>query len=133
MEEKKFTKLSNLIGSEFTVEDVGEYVFKRWNAGEGKMDISQDWQEGYRKVYPVTSDKGLLDMGSGQLGSLLEACFYGGKVDLIGKTFSVKSNGKMGMDIRYYFNLVNKKSAQKKLDDVLDLRDEPGDLGSIPF
>lgn len=112
MDNKNYTKLSNLIDSNFTVESVGEYVYKRWDPAQMKMLVSQDWQEGYRKIYPVTTDKGLLDMGSGQLGTLLEACFYGGKSDLVGKTFSVKSNGKMGMDIRYFFNPLKTKPIQ---------------------
>lgn len=104
--EQKFTKLSQLIDDTFTVEGVGEYLYKKWDPAENKMLVSNDWQEGYRKLYPVTTDKGQLDMGSGQLGTLLEACFHKGKSDLIGKKFKVKSNGKMGMDVRYFFNLM---------------------------
>lgn len=135
-ETKKFTKLSVLVGDQFTVENVGEYVFKKWNPAESKMEVSNDWQEGYRKLYPVTTDKGQLDMGSGQLGSLLEAVFHSGKADLIGKTFNVKSNGKMGMDIRYFFNVVKtpQKSAQSQPDEVIeDIPDEPINLNEIPF
>lgn len=104
-ETKTYTKLSALVGSTFTVNQVAEFTFKKWDQTQSKMLVSPSWQEGYRKLYPVTTDKGLMDLGSGQLGSLLEAVFYGGKADLIGNTFKVKSNGKSGMDIRYYFEV----------------------------
>ena len=106
MSEKTYTKLSLLVGSTFKVESVGEFVYKYWDKQSSKMVTSLTYQNGYRKVYPITTDKGLMDMGVGQLGSLLEAVFYDGKADLIGKTFSVKSNGKAGLDIRYYFSAV---------------------------
>lgn len=106
MESKtEYTKLSALVDSTFVVEKVGEYVFKKWDDEQRKMLTSLNYEEGYRKLYPVTTDKGQLDLGSGQLGTILEACFIQGKADLIGKTFQVKSNGKSGMDIRYFFNL----------------------------
>lgn len=106
MEDKpQYTKLSNLIDDTFTVEKVEEFLYKKWSPEEKKMLISMNWQEGFRKVYPVETDKGKLDLGIGQLSSLLEAAHYGGKSDIIGKTFKVKSNGKSGMDIRYFFSI----------------------------
>ncbi len=119
--EKKFTKLSALVDDQFTVESVDEYVWKLWDNENSKMLVSQEFQKGYRKIYPVTTDKGALDLGSGQLGNLLEATFYKGKSDIINKTFSVKSNGKTGMDIRYYFNIV--KSAPQE--EAYPLEDVP--------
>jgi len=44
-------------------------------------------------------------MDSGQLGNLLEAVFYNGEAKLTGTTYEVKSNGKTGMEIRYFFNV----------------------------
>lgn len=109
MESKtEYTKLSALVDSTFTVEKVGEYVFKKWDDEQRKMLTSLNYEEGYRKLYPVTTDKGQLDMGSGQLGSLLEPVFHAGKADIIGVTYAVKSNGQEGINIRYYFNPVKK-------------------------
>lgn len=109
MESKtEYTKLSALVDSTFTVEKVGEYVFKKWDDEQRKMLTSLNYEEGYRKLYPVTTDKGQLDMGSGQLGSLLEPVFHAGKADIIGVTYAVKSNGQTGVNIRYYFNPVKK-------------------------
>lgn len=127
--ERNFTKLSDLVGKSFTVNTVDPFVWKMWNQAEKKMETSDTWQEGYRKVYPVQTNKGSLDMGSGQIGSLLEAVFYKGKADLVGKTFFVKSNGKSGMDIRYYFNVV-------KEEPVIDINDDikkEVSIDDIPF
>lgn len=109
MEEKTYTKLSLLVDNTFTVEGVEPFVFKKWDAEQHKMLVSIIHEKGYRKLYPVTTDKGSMDLGSGQLGNLLEAVFFNGRSDLIGKTFNVKSNGKSGMDIRYFFNPVKAK------------------------
>jgi hypothetical protein len=102
----EFVKLSSLVDSEFTVLSVGPFVYKLWDDVNKKMLVSPSYEKGYRKIYPVVTDKGQLDMGPGQLGNLLEAVFHNGKADLINQTFSVKSNGKQGMDIRYFFNPV---------------------------
>lgn len=132
MDSKVYTKLSALVNDSFTIKEVGGYVWKRWNPQTSKMEVSDSYVEGYRKIYPVTTDKGQLDLGSGQLGSILEAAFYQGKADLIGKTFAVKSNGKMGMDIRYFFNPV--KPNEVKVDTVHDVVEgEPISLENIPF
>lgn len=106
----KFVKLSDLVGSEFTIEDVGGYKFKAWDNENKKMLVSDTYVKGYRKIYPVTTDKGLLDLGAGQLGNLLEAVFDHGQANLRGVTFEVKSNGKTGLDIRYYFNPVKQRT-----------------------
>lgn len=113
MDNKTYTKLSLLVGGHFTVEAVDDFVFKKWDNDAHKMLTSVNYEEGYRKVYPVTTDKGLLDLGAGQLGNLLEAIQNRGSANLIGETFSVKSNGKSGIDIRYFFNPVKRSSEPK--------------------
>lgn len=104
-EEKKYTKLSALVDDTFTVEASLGYKFKKWDTTENKMLSSDSWQEGYQKKYTVETDKGVLDLGTGQMGSLLEAVFVNGEAHLIGTTYEVKSNGKTGMEIRYFFNV----------------------------
>ena len=104
-----FNKLSALVDEQFTVLKVGEYTFKKWDASTGKMMVSVSFEKGYRKIYPVTTDKGLMDIGMGQLGTMLEAVSHEGKADLKDKTFMLKSNGKTGIDIRYFFNPVKKE------------------------
>ena len=102
--ENKYTKLSALVNDNFRVDKVWGYKFKMW--ADGQMLVSDTYKDGYRKVYEVDTSKGKLDLGTGQIGSLLEAVFKNGVADLNNQTFSVKSNGKTGMDIRYYFNKV---------------------------
>jgi hypothetical protein len=109
-----YTKLSELVGKTFKVEKVWGYNWKKWDNDAKKMLVSKDWIEGYRKVYEVDTDKGRLDLGTGQIGSLLEAVFQNGKADLNGVTFEVKSNGKTGMDIRYYFNPTKEQKEEVK-------------------
>ncbi len=108
MEEQKkvYTKLGNLVDDQFTVSKAWGYTWKKWDNENSKMLMSDEWQEGYQKKYQLDTDKGTLDLGSGQLASLLEAVYKDGKADINGRTFKVKSNGKQGMDIRYFFNVV---------------------------
>ena len=50
MNDKKFTKLSQLVDDTFTVESVDEYSFKRWDPATSKMLVSYEWQKDYRKT-----------------------------------------------------------------------------------
>lgn len=130
----KFTKLSALVGDTFTVEKAYGFLWKRWDNEAKKMLTSDNYEQGFKKVYSVDTDKGKLDLGGGQLGNLLEATYKEGRSDIIGKTFEVKSNGKSGMDIRYYINLAKEqKPVQTKQDEVYPVDDAPIDLGDIPF
>lgn len=111
-----------------------------WNVAEKKMDVSQDWQKGYRRMWQVETDKGQLDLSDSQLGNLLVGVHHAGKSDIIGATFSVKSNGKTGMDIRYYLNPVKvepviqvdaPEPTDKEIEAVTD--EDQEFLNSIPF
>lgn len=149
MQEKKtYTKLYNLVDQEFTVEKAWGFQWKRWNEQARKMELSDTYKEGFIKVYSVDTDKGSMDLSSGQLSSLLEAVYRNGTADINGRTFGVKSNGKTGMDIRYFFNAVKqeqqdgdgfKKFAEAKAalrkDEVVDDIDEEVkiNLDDIPF
>lgn len=102
--EKSFTKLSALVGDEFTVERVWGFKWKLWDVSSNKMLVSDNWEKGYQKRWDVDTDKGKLDISSSQLGNMLEGVCHAGSADIIGCTFSVKSNGKTGKEIRYYLN-----------------------------
>lgn len=104
--EKEYTKLSNLVNEAFTINQFFGYKWKKWDNENKKMLVADRWEKDYRKSYLVETDKGLLDLSSNQVGILLETVCRKGQADLIGKTFQVKSNGKTGMDIRYFFNEV---------------------------
>lgn len=133
MQDKKFVKLSELINNTFTVENGGKYVWKMWDQANKKMLMSDTYQQGYRKIYGLQTDKGILDLGSGQLSTLLEATYKNGTADINGVTFEVKSNGKTGMDIRYFFNVVKGVKKAESVEDEDDGLDDPISLDDIPF
>lgn len=116
MNDKQYIKMSELVDSEFTIQSVDGFKYKLWDVANHKMMVSDNWEKGYKKVYTLQTDRGQLDVGQGQMGSLLEPIVVNGKADLIGRTFHVKSNGKTGMEIRYFFN-------------PKDTRNEPEDAG----
>ena len=102
--EKRFTKLSELVDNTFTVEKIWGYKFKMWDNESKKMLVSETYEKGYRKIYSVDTSEGSLDLSASQLGQMLESVFKNGSSEITGRTFLVKSNGKTGMDIRYYIN-----------------------------
>lgn len=128
MDKPQYTKLSALVDKQFIVDKAYGYTWKKYDPESKRMLISDKWEEGYRKVYTLETSEGKLDVGSGQLASLLEAVYDKGKADIVNRTFNVKSNGKTGMDIRYYFNAV--KTEQK--DEVYPV-DDTIDPSEIPF
>lgn len=127
MSEVTYTKLGDLIGKEFTVNKVWGYSFKKWDDANKKMLIFDQYEEGSRKVWGVDTDKGKLDLGKYQLGDMLTNVMKDGIADLNGKTFSVKSNGKTGMEVRYYLNHV--KTPQKE--SLTGASEQP--LDEMPF
>lgn len=110
-----YTKLSDLVGGTFTVQKAYGFTWKRWNNEAKRMEISETYAEGFRKIYTLETDKGKLDLGSGQLGNLLEITYKNGAADVNDKTFAVKSNGKTGMDIRYFFSVVKPEQVKDNL------------------
>jgi hypothetical protein len=101
-----YTKLSSLVGGTFTITKMNGYKWKMWDNVNKKMLVSDTWEKDYRKIYTAETDKGILDLSASQTGILLETVMRNGQADLNGRTFQVKSNGKTGMDIRYFFNVV---------------------------
>ena len=99
-----YTKLSNLVDDTFTVQKVFGYKFKMWDNTSKKMLISETWVKDYRKMYTLDTDKGTLDLSASQMGNLLESVTKDGRADINGRTFNVKSNGKSGMDMRYFLS-----------------------------
>jgi hypothetical protein len=140
--EKKYTKLSDLVDSTFTIKKAWGFTWKKWDAESKRMLTADRYEQGFRKVYSIETDKGNLDVGSGQLSALLEAVYRNGVADINNRSFAVKSNGKTGMDIRYYFNAVKTetppvtKMYQEHQNKQLiedDEYDKPVDLSGIPF
>lgn len=125
--DSNFTKLSELVDSHFTIKKVFPPTWKMWDAAQRKMLMSHSPEKGYRKLYGVDTDKGKMDLGSGQLGNLLEAVFDDGRADINGVTFLVKSNGKTGIDIRYFFSVVEDPSEPYQVEQ--DLGFDPNQMG----
>lgn len=139
MEEKKYTKLSELVGKTFTVERAYGFQFKKWDEASKRMLVSERWEEDYSKVYTVETDQGRLDLRSGQMANLLEGVVKAGVADINGVTYSVKSNGKTGMDIRYWINPVRETKKPVEQQQIVEPNlnvekdEETFDLSDIPF
>lgn len=131
-ENKSYTKLSALVDDTFKVEKVFGYKFKMWDNEQRKMLISDTWVKGYQKKYTLETDKGVLDLSAGQMGNLLEAITSDGRADINGRTFLVKSNGKSGMDIRYYIN-ATKDAPEAPVKATEDEYDPYAEQSSIPL
>lgn len=104
MEDKKYTKLSDLVNGDFTILKVWGFKYKSWDNATSRMISEDQWFEGSRKMYQVDTDKGKLDLSESQLGSLFVKVQRQGKSDVNNLKVIVKSNGKSGLDIRYYLN-----------------------------
>ena len=146
---QEYIKLGALVGQVFTVNKVGGYQFKMWNPQTNKMDVSDTPQKGFQKKYRVETDKGILELSQSQLSQLLEQVVKEGVADVNGRSYEVKSNGKTGVDIRYFLNVVTsqpkpesmqdpavkaKLEAQRPpVDSYEGLSDDPIDLSDVPF
>lgn len=129
-----YIKLSSLIDNQFTVQKVFGYKYKMWDSVARTMRISDTWVDGHRKMYTLDTDKGTLDLSTSQFGNILEAVTKDGRADINGRTFSVKSNGKSGMDIRYYINATKDAPVAPVKPAEQDLGfDEPINLEDIGF
>jgi len=108
-----YVRLKELVGKQFTVRQVTGFNYQKWDNENRKMLKSDTWVEGYRKTYEVDvralSDNKILSLSASQLGQLHEKVSKYGKSDLIDKTFEVGSNGKTGMEIRYWFKAIWEK------------------------
>lgn len=127
MEQNKFVKLSSLVGGGFTVDKYNGYSFKKWDTEQNKMLTAQSYVDGYKKSYSFDTDKGQLDLSSAQLGQALEGVFKDGTSTIVGRTFAVKSNGKTGMEIRYYINPAQREVEQPRMTAVPDTVVDPDD------
>lgn len=91
-------------GVTFTVKEAGGFQWKKWDSATSKMLTSETYQEGYSKKYTVSTDKGTLDASSDQLRQMLEGGYANGQANIIGLTYNVRTNGKTGVEVRYYIN-----------------------------
>ena len=147
MDQKKYTKLKDLVGSSFTVEKVWGYKWKMWLPAENRMHVAEKWEKDHQKKWGVETDRGELDVSDYQFGAMLSSVFKDGSSTLNGQTFEVKSNGKEGKEIRYFINASRAQreepkhngpelaqAARAQRENALDdIDDNPVDLSEIPF
>lgn len=99
----QYAKLSEL--ESFTLRSYNGYKWKKWDADNRKMLVSDTYQKEYSKKYSFETEHGTLELGAGQMKSILLEMFDHRKPRLQNLTFNVKTNGETGKDIRYFFNL----------------------------
>ena len=135
MEEQKksYIKLSELVGDKFTISKVWGYKWKKWDDNEKKMLVSDTYEEGHSKRYNLETDRGELEVSSSQLSQMLEGVVQDGVANVNNRTFTVKSNGKTGQEIRYWINATKSEPVQSQDTVVTDVTDEPFDMSQIPF
>lgn len=104
----KYFKLKDI--TEFNVTKVFGYKWKLWVEAENRMVESDVWFQGASKKYnlgvTVNGEQGYLEVSQNQLANMLEAFHKDGQSNIISQAFKVKTNGKTGMEIRYYINPV---------------------------
>ena len=100
-----YVKLKDLVNRQFTIQEVKGFSYKLWDQAQKTMLFSPTFVKGYRKIWALETSEGTLDVSASQLGTMLESVCYNGNSVLKGKSFEVKSNGKEGQEIRYFFNL----------------------------
>lgn len=108
IKQKSFLRLSQI--KQFTIIQFKGKKFKKWDMESKKMLESATWQEGYRLMYKFEVNDGILELSKSQVGDMCASILnHEGSANLIGNTFNVRTNGKTGMEIRYFFNPVMKQ------------------------
>lgn len=92
----------------FTVNKVFGFKWKLYVEAEKRWVVDENHFQGASKKYnlgvTVNGVQGYLEVSQNQLANMLEAYHKDGQSSIIGCDFTVKTNGKTGMDIRYYIN-----------------------------
>ncbi len=130
-----YTKMSALVDKNFTVQKVNGYKFKKWDDVAKTMLVSDTYVAEHQKKWEIETDKGKMDVSQSQLGTMLESVSKDGQSNIIGKSFHVKSNGKTGMEIRYYINPAKPEPKPVEEIDPTDYNTQDNEdlLASIPF
>lgn len=104
MENKKqFKKLSEIQ----TIKPVKfiKKFYSRWDEELKKYENVDVPTKGYSAKYIFECEDFLVSLSSSQFGQMLEACWMEDCSIPVGKIFRVNTNGKTGIEIRYYINL----------------------------
>lgn len=113
MGETTYIKLKDLVGQTVTIEKVFPPKWVKWDDTQGKYVMAHGPEKGFQKKYTADTNKGRVDFSSSQVGQMLEAACDDGRSDLNGTYFAIKSNGKSGMEIRYWFNFIEQDQSHE--------------------
>ena len=120
--QKPFKKLSEVQNLQPT--KVIKVFYQAWI--DNKPQRSETPQKGYSKVYLIEFPEYVMSMSNSQFNQMLGASYdqQTQTADFKGKTFSVDTNNKQGMEIRYFINLVEQEAtlsteeANKVIDNI---------------
>lgn len=104
-----FIKLKDL--DQFVVNKHNGFKWKLWDEANSKMLVSENWQEGYQKRHSLSienpgAEDNTLELSQSQISQMLGGVMENGMANILGREFKVKTNGKTGMEIRYFINPV---------------------------
>lgn len=125
MSDTKYIKKQDLVGAAFTIEKVWAPQWTRWDSVARTMAKSDVPAKGHSKTYNVVTNKGTVSVSANMLGQFLEAVQVDGSSSIIGATFNLGTNGKTGMEIRYFVNVVSGEEE--------DAADDSVNIDDIPF
>lgn len=142
---KPFKKISDI--KSFTIQEISKTYFERWNDTEKKYEKSEVWTEGFTPKWLIETPEFMLPLSKDQVSQCLMSSFkLDGTSNIIGKSYSVKTNGKTGKEIRYFLNEMRIPSPQSllapeerqelaKMSEVLEEKEEMSqeELSKIPF
>lgn len=130
-EQVKYVKLKDI--QEFMIEEVKGYEWFAWDATTNTPRKSDEYFEGAQKKYNLVTDKGQLSVSESQFGQMLTGAFEGESSEPVGKTFVVKTNGKEGMEIRYFINIKRQEAPKADTPATPAQKEEKIELSDIPF
>ncbi len=132
---KPFKKISEV--QSFKIISIVKSYFERWNEAEKKYEKSDAWQEGFSPKWLIDCGEYYLPLSKDQVSQCLMSSFRGGQSDIIGKSYSVKSNGKTGKEIRYWINQLREQHTeqeQPKMDTTIEKEEMTQEqIDAIPF
>lgn len=124
MSEVKYAKIGSV--SEFTIlKPVKSYWFK-WDAANKKALKSEKWEAGYTQKFDIDTDMGIISFSRDQLQQMFFAARKGLTSDINHKRFGVKTNGKQGIEVRYFLNLIPQEEeiqVDNQVDNSIPLED----------
>lgn len=99
-----FLKLKDV--NEFTVANISAPYWVSWDTSNAKYNRYKVPTEGAQQKWDViTPNRDRIPISRDQFGQMLIATANGTEASVKDKAYSVKTNGKEGMEIRYFLNL----------------------------